>query len=108
MQINRKENKNIIVIHNMRSVKTKNELAVAVKRDILDVFESPIEEKDEITGCIYYKSKGFVHFIFAEEGAEAGHMRNDATAAKILNMISNLGLDDMQINDFWPRFENAL
>jgi hypothetical protein len=108
MQIIRKEDKNIMLIHNLRNVKTKEQLETVIKRDILDVFENPIEEVDERTGCVYYRSKGIIHFLFAEDGSEAGNLRNEPTKEKILNMISNIGLEPMPINEFWPRMEHAL
>lgn len=68
-----------MIIHNFRGIRTLEDLEIAIKEDILDIFENPQLKYDGFSKATYYKSENFIHYIMAEHDSEAGMKYNQAT-----------------------------
>jgi hypothetical protein len=66
MIMQEKSDDTIVLIHNLRNIKTMKDAELAIKRDIIEVFPTAVPDECFITKAKYYKSNGIVHFIFAE------------------------------------------
>ncbi len=73
---NKKTDDRMILVHNLRGIKTLEDVEKVVKRDLL-IFD-PIErvESKETKPFFYLRSKEIIHIIFAEDKSEAGHIFN--------------------------------
>lgn len=81
---------------------------MAIKQDILDIFEDSKLQYDDYSGATYYKSENFIHYIFAEQDSEAGLKYNQATLNQINMDIRSNNLQDMDEKKFFTRLMNVM
>ena len=108
---NASQNKLVILAHNFRNLKTLEDVDKAIKKDIFDVFGGEGSVKkivDKPTGAVYYQSNDIAHFIYAEEGTEAGNFYNKKTSEKLFRFVAEQGLEKLPIPEFYPRFKHAM
>ena len=48
------QDKFVILVHNLRNLKTLNQVEIAIQRDIFEVFNYTEKIVDEVYGCVYY------------------------------------------------------
>ena len=108
MVMKERTEKTIVLIHNLRNIKTMEQAKQAIDRDILKIFPNVQLEECPTTKAQFYKSDGIVHFIFAEQDSDAGNYYNLQTADKIRQWIANEGIDSSNDDLFFDRFQESL
>lgn len=97
-----------MIIHNFRGIKKLEDLELAIKEDIIDIFENPKPYHDSFTGANYYRSDNFIHYIMAEHDSEAGKKYNQYTLQQINVDIRSNNIPELSEKKFFTRLMKTM
>ena len=95
-----KNDQKLILIHNFKSAKTKNEVLKQAFEDIQKHFPNAGQTVDSEYYCVHYLTKNSVHYIYAEEGTEAGKFYNEKTSNCLRDELGKLSRKQFNKRDF--------